>query len=94
MCCDDRLKRQWKADIPQRFASTSLAPVEHKSSAAPNQPRETHQPLSTRIWWPFTSYIAKAASAGDLRALGVNRHGEGGTVIGKRWGRSYCGPRA
>lgn len=36
----------------------------------------------------ITAYISKSAPTGALRALGVDRHGEGGTVIGKRWGRS------
>ena len=35
-----------------------------------------------------TAYIAKVAPFGVLRALGLDRHGERGTVIGKRWGRS------
>ena len=35
-----------------------------------------------------TAYVTKEAPAGVLRALGFERHGEGGTVIGKRWGRS------
>ena len=33
-------------------------------------------------------YIAKGASTGVLRALGIHRRGEGGVIIGKRWGRS------